>query len=90
MTTVVQPYQPRPATRAPRCARVDPSVATVESVFGPFSAQGGLSLTQAALVGNALYLSAGEVQELPLDQLISITQCAGVALDTLASILSGA
>jgi hypothetical protein len=81
-------YQPRAA--APQCATPDPSLATVDSIFNQFMANGGLSLTQAALIGNALYLSADEVQELAFDQLIGITQCAGVSLDTLASILSGA
>jgi hypothetical protein len=81
-------YQPRAA--APQCATPDPSVATVDSVFGQFVADGGLSLNQAALIGNALYLSANEVQELSFDQMIAMTQCAGVSLDTLAMILSGA
>ena len=81
-------YQPRAA--APRCATPDPSAATVDSVFDQFLAEGGLSLNQAALIGNALYLSANEVQQLSFEQLIGMTQCAGVSLDTLASILSGA
>ena len=81
-------YQPRAA--APSCATPDPSVATVDSVFDQFLAGGGLSLNQAALIGNALYLSANEVQHLSFEQLIGMTQCAGVSLDTLANILSGA
>ena len=81
-------YNPRAA--APQCATPDPSIATIDSVFGQFMAGGGLSLDQAALIGNALYLSANEVQQLSFQQLISVTQCAGVSLDTLASILSGA
>jgi hypothetical protein len=88
VVTIV-PRAPAPAP-APQCARVDPSAATVDSIFNQFAAGGGLSLTQAALIGNALYLSADEVQELSFDQLINMTQCAGVSLDTLASILSGA
>jgi hypothetical protein len=90
-TTLVQPYQPsRAAVSGPVCARLDPSVATVQSVLDQMNAQGGLSLNQAALIGNALYLSAGEVQAMPFEQVISVSMCAGVALDTLAGILSGA
>lgn len=81
-------YQPRAA--APRCATPDPSAATIDSVFNQFLSEGGLSLNQAALIGNALYLSANEVQQLSFEQLIGMTQCAGVSLDTLANILSGA
>jgi hypothetical protein len=81
-------YQPRAA--AAQCATPDPSAATVGSVFDQFMAGGGLSLDQAALIGNALYLSANEVQQLSFEQLIGMTQCAGVSLDTLANILSGA
>jgi hypothetical protein len=81
-------YQPRAA--APQCASPDPSAATVDSVFDQFLSGGGLSVNQAALIGNALYLSANEVQQLSFQQLIGMTQCAGVSLDTLASILSGA
>jgi hypothetical protein len=81
-------YQPRAA--APQCATPDPSAATVDSVFDQFLAGGGLSVNQAALIGNALYLSANEVQQLSFEQLIGMTQCAGVSLDTLAGILSGA
>jgi hypothetical protein len=81
-------YQPRAA--APQCATPDPSAATIDSVFNQFLSGGGLSLNQAALIGNALYLSANEVQELSFEQMISMTQCAGVSLDTLSSILSGA
>jgi hypothetical protein len=80
----------RPGAAAARCATPDPSAATVDSVFDQFAAGGGLSLNQAALIGNALYLSADQVQQLSFDQMISMTQCAGVSLDTLANILSGA
>ena len=81
-------YQPRAA--APQCTTPDPSAATIDSVFNQFLSDGGLSVNQAALIGNALYLSANEVQQLSFEQIIAMTQCAGVSLDTLASILSGA
>jgi hypothetical protein len=89
---VVAPNNAVVTVRAPqpRCASVDPSAATIDTIFNQFLANGGgLSLTQAALIGNALYLSADEVQELSFDQLIAMSQCAGVSLDTLSSILSG-
>src|SRR5947209_10489671 len=80
----------RPGAAAARCATPDPSGATVDSVFDQFNGNGGLSTTQPALTGNALYLSADQVQQLSFDQMIAMTQCAGVSLDTLAGILSGA
>ena len=75
---------------APRCTTPAASDATVESVFGQFDTEGGLTFNQAGRIGLALYLSAPQVQQFSFDQLIAITQCAGVSLDTLASILADA